>query len=149
MGAAAFKPLHLNLEWTLLALSAPQAARAGDGISITQAWRIDALPAGLKLDDAHFTQFVDLKYPGGQVQRLLSNGHLTYGRLWRPGDYVLSRLMPTLPAGLPAGEYELALSLFDGKAQKNAVYFELNDRGEPIWDKPMVTLARKIVVSAR
>ncbi len=146
LGAPNFRPLHLNLEWTLLAQSVPKTAHAGETISVTQAWRIDSLPADLNLDAVHFTQFVDLKYPNGTSARLLSNGHLTYGRLWRPGDFVLGRLTPTLPADLPPGNYELSLSLFDGKLQKNAVYFDLNERGEPIWDKPMIAITRPLVI---
>ena len=147
IGSANFKPLHLNLEWTLLGQSTPVAAQAGQRITITQAWRVDSLPADLRLDDVHYTQFVDLKDPGGHVQRLISNGHLTYGRLWTPGEYVLSRLTAVMPADLGPGDYELQLSLFDGKSQKNAVYFDLNDRGEPIWDKPMISLNRHIRVA--
>jgi hypothetical protein len=82
----------------------------------------------------------------GVKRAILENGHMIRGGLWRPGDYILNRLTPTLPQDLAPGEYELQISLFDGRLRKNAVYFYKNDKGEPMWEQPIVAMTRTLTI---
>ncbi len=145
LSATDFKPIWLNLDWTLISLNSTPQARAGEVLTATQVWRIDNLPNELH-DDWYFTLFVHLVAKDGTKRSILENGHMIRGSLWRPGDYILNRLTPTLPKDLPAGEYELQISLFDGRLRKNAVYFYKNEKGEPIWDQPIVAVTRTLTV---
>jgi 4-amino-4-deoxy-L-arabinose transferase-like glycosyltransferase len=145
LGDPNFKPIWLNLDWTLISVNSTPQAKAGEEITVTQVWRIDNLP-NEPYGDWYFALFVHLVGKDGAKLAILENGHMIRGGLWRPGDYILNRLTPTLPQGLAPGEYELQISLFDGRLRKNAVYFYKNDKGEPMWEQPIVAMTRTLTI---
>ena len=139
------RPLWLSLNWQLLGYTVPTQMRAGQVLTLTQAWRIVTLPDTAH-DDWDYTLYVHLIAPDGTTMPLVETGQLPPGLLWRPGDYVLGEVSAALPTDLAPGQYTLQVSLYDRVRKDTAVYFELNDRNEPIWEKPILALEQKVEV---
>ena len=144
--SAITQPLWLSLNWQLLGQSSPAQAHAGQSITLTQTWRIITLPKAAH-DDWDYTLYVHLVSPDGTTMPLVETGQLPPGVLWRAGDYVLSEVSAALSADLAPGEYTLQLSLYDRVRKDTAVYFEFNERNEPVWEKPMLALTRTLTLS--
>lgn len=130
----------VNLGWSLLDYSAPALAKAGDAITVTHVWRVDALP-NEPFAAWYYTPFVKLIGPDGQVVAGIDNAAALPGSEWRAGDVQASAVKLQLPGDLPAGEYTLQSSLFDPNQKKNAVYFSTANPATPI-----LTLDRKITI---
>jgi hypothetical protein len=132
--------MTVNLGWSLLEYSAPAQAQAGDVISVTHVWRVDALP-NEPFAAWYFTPYIKLIAPDGRVVASIDNAVALRGQDWRAGDLQGSAVLLPLPANLPAGEYTIQSSLFDPNQKKNAVYFSAARPSEPI-----LTLERAITV---
>jgi hypothetical protein len=132
--------LNVNLNWTLLDLQIPSAARSGETITITHAWRVDALP-----DEPHdawfYAPFVKLIAQDGRALVSVDDAPALLGWSWRPDEIIVSQVRLPLPNDLPTGEYTLEMSLFDPNQKKNAVYF---DPKQP--DMPIVTIRRNLEI---
>ena len=127
-----FKPLTVNLGWTLVGFSAPGQARAGAMIQAMHVWRIDSLPAEPH-DDWFYPVFAHLaRLPGQERRAVLENGPTIPGAVWRVGDYVISTVNIRIPADAEPGDHVLEFSLFDPNQKKNAVYFDPADPATPI-----------------
>jgi hypothetical protein len=131
----------VNLGWSLLDFSAPDAAAPGDTIHVRHAWRVDALP-GEPHADWYFAPFVKLIAPDGRVVVDVDRAVALLGKEWRAGEVQMSDIQIALPNDLPAGAYTLQSSLFDPNQKKNAVYFSADDPSVPI-----LTLERAIQIS--
>lgn len=132
--------MTVNLGWSLLDYSAPAQAKAGETITVTHVWRVDALP-GEPLAAWYYAPFIKLIAPDGSTVAGIDNAVALAGSEWRAGDVQASEVKLQLPNDLPAGEYTLQSSLFDPNQKKNAVYFSTAQPGAPI-----LTLDRKITV---
>ncbi len=132
--------VNLGEGWRLLALQTPEAARAGETITVTHHWLVGLPPA-----EPHwawyFAPFVKLFAPDGRMMLQVDSAPAILGYLWRTGEVQASAVRLALPADLPVGNYELEMSLFDPNQGKNAVYF---DPRRP--DVPVVTIRRVLAV---
>jgi hypothetical protein len=133
-----FKPLNVNIGWTLVDLQTTPAARPGEVVSVTHIWRVEALP---QEPHAHwyYAPFVNLVGPDGQRVLMIDKAPSILGVAWQPGRYIVSTIRFQLPAELSAGAYKLELTLFDPNEKRNAVYF---DPARP--DEMILTLERSL-----
>ena len=115
--------LPTNLGWTLTHFAATPAAKPGEVITVTHAWRVDNLPAEPH-DAWYFAPFIKLVDSTGKTWVNLDNAVALQGSAWRVGETMLNTTRFTLPPDAPAGEYTLIASLFDPNQKKNAVYFD-------------------------
>lgn len=132
--------MTVNLGWSLLEYSAPASAQAGEEITVTHVWRVDALP-NEPFAAWYFAPYVKLIAPDGRVVASIDDAVALRGQDWRADDLQASAVKLQLPKDLPAGEYTIQSSLFDPSQRKNAVYFNTAQPGEPI-----LTLDRKIMI---
>jgi 4-amino-4-deoxy-L-arabinose transferase-like glycosyltransferase len=101
---------------TLLGLSETPAtlhAAAGQAITITLVWRANGTPA------ADLVRFVHLLGPDGKPLAQLDTppcGGECPASSWLPGEMIVDRVQLTLPAGLAAGSYPLAVGWYDRSA---------------------------------
>jgi hypothetical protein len=132
--------MTVNLGWSLLEYSAPAQAKAGEAITVTHVWRVDALPVEPHAS-WYYAPFIKLIAPDGSTVASIDNAVALAGSAWRAGDVQGSEVKLQLPQDLPAGEYMIQSSLFDPNQKKNAVYFSPAQAGTPI-----LTLDRKITI---
>src|SRR5690606_32483192 len=82
---------------------------AGRDLTVTTYWRVDTLhPAAGEWFVASFYHLRDQ----GQIL-VNTNEHGRWGHDWQPGDIYVETITLTAPPELPAGNYELAISLYD------------------------------------
>jgi hypothetical protein len=132
--------MNVNLGWSLLNLSAPASAKAGDEITIRQDFRIDTLPAEPH-DAWQYQSYVKLLNAQREVVAQVDNGAALLGWVWQPGALLLNTAQLRIPSNVPAGEYTLEISLFDPGQLKNAVYFDPVAPATPI-----VTIQRQLSI---
>jgi hypothetical protein len=81
----------------------------GRNLTITTYWRVDTLhPAA---GEWFIGSFYHLRDQGQILVNI--NEHGRWGYDWQPGDLYVETITITAPPELPAGEYELAISLYD------------------------------------
>jgi hypothetical protein len=132
--------MNVNLGWSLLNLSTPESAKAGDEIIIRQDFRIDSLP-NEPHDTWLFQPYVKLLNAQREVVAQVDNGAALKGWGWQAGALHLNTTRLRIPSNLPAGEYTLEISLFDPNQMKNAVYFDPVAPATPI-----VTIQRQLSI---
>jgi hypothetical protein len=123
--------MKVNLGWSLLNVSAPESARAGEEIVIQQDFRVDTLPAEPHADWL-YQPYVKLLNAQREGVAQVDNGAALAGWGWQAGALQLNTIRLRVPPNLPAGEYTLEISLFDPNQMKNAVYFDPVAPVEPI-----------------
>jgi hypothetical protein len=135
-------PLRVNLNWTLIDLAAPATTQPGGWVTISQAWRVDALP-----DEPHwnwyYAPFVTLSSETDQALVTVDNAPALEGWMWRPGDIILSTVRLQVPTDGAPGHYKLQITLFDPNQKKNAVFFAPDAP-----DKPILVLERTLTINA-
>ncbi len=140
--AASADDLKTNLGWSQAFINAPAQALAGQVVTITQGWRITALP-----DEPfwfwYFAPFVTLRDANGQAVAQLDRLPAFEGWQWRIGDTFYSEAWLRLPDDLPPGIYALEISLFDPNQGKNAVFFS-----SLAPEQPMITIQKQLLVQA-
>ena len=116
---------QLNIGWRLIGFDAPQHVRAGEKISVTQVWKIEAVPAEPH-DDWCYSVFASWYDAAGRRFDVISSAEqspLVCGRFWQPGDFVINRTVVTIPIDSAAGPGRMDLTLWDNGLARNAAYF--------------------------
>jgi hypothetical protein len=116
----------LNLGWRLIGVQIPTSARTDDDVTVTQAWRIENIPAEPH-DDWCYSVFISWEDSQGKSFSVVDNLEhtpLVCGRRWVIGDYIVGRMRTRLPANSAAGPGKLKLTLWDGKYARNAAYLD-------------------------
>lgn len=132
--------VNLGEGWRLLEMDTPATAQAGQTITVTHQWLVGQ-PPNEPYWAWYFAPFVKLFAPDGQMLVQIDHAPAILGDRWRPGHVQVSAVRFVIPADLPAGEYQLEMSLFDPNQGKNAVYFDPAKPGQPI-----VTIRRELSI---
>jgi hypothetical protein len=134
--------LTTNIGWSLLNLQTPATAKPGETLHVVHRWQVEG-PMSLDEDYGqwYFAPFVKLIAPDGRVLSQVDGAPSVPGYLQVPGMVLMSDVPLTVPADLPADDYQLEMSLFDPNQKKNAVYFDPVAPG-----KPVVTIRRSLSV---
>ena len=103
---------------TFLGSSAiPATLRAGETLTMTLYWRVDAPLAG---DETIFAQFIGRQFNAqgnpvwGQWDEMPCQGTFPTS-VWEPGTYMLTRYAVPLAGDAPAGRYQLKAGLYDAR----------------------------------
>ncbi len=132
--------VNLGEGWRLLRLETPTRAAPGETLEVIHTWLVGAMPNepfGLW----YFAPFVKLLDAQGRELLQVDRSPALLGYQWRSGHVLVSSTRLTLPSDLPAGEYTLAMSLFDPNLKKNAVYFD------PLAPSvPIVTIPKRVLI---
>ena len=93
---------------------------AGHSFTLTTYWRVEELHPDR--DEWYVSPFYHVVNAEGQIVANVSE-HGQWGYRWQPGDIYVERVSVPLPEYLEAGQYQLALGLFD---PIHALSFSLN-----------------------
>ncbi len=136
------EPLAVNLGWIQTALYVTDRVAAGQVLTITQSWQIQALPEE-PFWFWYFAPFVKLRNRDDAIVAQLDHLPAFEGWQWRVGDAFYSEAWLALSPDLSPGFYTLELSLFDPNQGKNAVYVKPLAPSQPI-----VTIRKQLLVEA-
>lgn len=114
-------------------LDASRPFRAGGSFALTIYWRVEELHPDR--DEWYVSPFYHVLNSEGQIVANVSE-HGQWGYRWQPGDVYVERVVVPLPDYLEAGQYQLALGLFD---PIHAIPFSLNSASgrEPVYTVPI------------
>jgi hypothetical protein len=91
-------------------------SRPGEPMEITTYWRAESFPPDFaETFVGAFYQLVDSD--GAQVANVSGRGQWIYQ--WQEGDLFYERIVLPVPSGLPAGDYQLLIGLFDTLRGRN------------------------------